>query len=107
MSRGGMTESDARYDDGALRITWTGNPLVVAIAGEIDESTFPALIRRLSDLADGQREICVNLAGLTFCDVVGLRAIVRLTGAGSGQSGRRLVLQEVPQHLMKLLQILG
>lgn len=101
-----MTTSHAIYDDGILRITWTASPPAVALAGEIDETTYPAL-GKLDDLLDGHSEIFVNLADLTFCDIAGLRAIIGLTGADSHQDGRKLILQEVPRQLMRLLQILG
>jgi ABC-type transporter Mla MlaB component len=98
------------YDDGVLRITRTGSPPVLTIAGEIDESTYPGLVSALESLVGGQREIHANLVGVTYCDLAGLRTIVGLAGA-SGEdhehSGRRLVLHEVPQRLKTVLQIMG
>jgi len=93
------------YDDGVLRITAIGNPSRLAIAGEIDEDTYPALVRKLEELA-GPDEIHIDLAGVDYCDLAGLRAITRLTGVGPSVS-RRVVLHEVPPQLRTVLSILG
>jgi ABC-type transporter Mla MlaB component len=109
-----MTGDCALYDDGVLRITTTDDPPGLAIAGEIDESTYPGLISALEKLTDGPAEIHVSLAEVSYCDLAGLRAIVRITGAesdGAGGSGdddsRRVVLHGVPRSLKTVLQIVG
>ena len=94
------------YDDGVLRITAIGNPPGLAIAGEIDEDTYPALLRKLEELA-GSDEIHLNLAGVEYCDLAGLRAIIRLAGAGRGTDSRRVVLHEIPPQLRTVLSVLG
>jgi anti-anti-sigma factor len=95
------------YDDGVLRMTATSSPPGMAIAGEIDEGTYPALVGKLEELA-GSADIHINLAGVEYCDLAGLRAIIQLAGASRGsQARRRLVLHEVPQHLLAVLGILG
>jgi ABC-type transporter Mla MlaB component len=91
----------AVYDDGVLRMTATRSLPGLAIAGEIDEGTYPALLRTLEDLP-GSADIHINLAGVEYCDLAGLRAIIRLAGRG-----RRIVLHEVPQYLQTVLGILG
>jgi hypothetical protein len=75
------------YDDGILRISRTGSPPVVAIAGEIDESTYSGLVSTLEELVNGPGEAHVNLAGIRYCDLAGLRAIIGLAGPGSGGPG--------------------
>lgn len=98
------------YDDGVLRITRSGSPPVLAIAGEIDESTYPGLVSTLDRLVVGPGEIHANLVGVTYCDLAGLRTIVglaRANGADHERGGRRLVLHEVPQRLKTVLQIMG
>jgi anti-anti-sigma factor len=96
----------AVYDDGVLRMTATSSPPGLAIAGEIDESTYPALVGKLKELA-GPADIHLNLAGVEYCDLAGLRAIIRLADASLGSHGRRVVLHEVPQHLRTVLGIVG
>jgi anti-anti-sigma factor len=104
-----MTDDCALYDDGVLRITTTDNPPGLAIAGEIDESTYPGLISALDKLTDGPAEIHVSLAEVSYCDLAGLRAIVRITGAESDGAGgsMRVVLHGVPRSLQTVLQIVG
>ena len=46
-----MTSDCVVYDDGVLRITNTDDPPGVAIAGEIDESTYDGLIGVLGKFA--------------------------------------------------------
>jgi ABC-type transporter Mla MlaB component len=92
-----------------LRITCTGNPPGLAITGEVDESSYSSFVRALARFTGGQSEIHIDLAGLLYCDIAGLRAIVDLTGARgrSGQDCRRVVLHEVPPQLRAALRIVG
>jgi ABC-type transporter Mla MlaB component len=109
-----MMSKDAIYDDGVLRVTWAGSPPVLALAGEIDESTYPGLVGALKEAADGEEEIHVSLAKVEYCDLAGLRAIILLTGTDSySHNGdtpprsRRVVLHEVPSQLRTVLRIVG
>lgn len=104
-----MVTSDPAYDDGVLRITRIGCPASLAIAGDIDEYTCAALIDTLRKLTDGLHEIHINLAGVAYCDLAGLRAIILLAGGSANHNGggTRLVLQEVPGQLKTIVQILG
>jgi anti-anti-sigma factor len=94
------------YDDGVLRIAATSNPPGLTISGEIDEDTYPALAQQLAELT-GPADIHLRLAGLTYCDLAGLRAIIRLAGASRGGSARRVVLHEVAPQLTTVLAIVG
>jgi len=107
-----MTTDCAVYDDGVLRITNTDDPPGLAIAGEIDESTYDGLIGALGKFAHGPGEIHVSMGGVSYCDLAGLRAIVCVTGADGGARGnggdtRRVVLHEVPAQLATVLRIVG
>jgi hypothetical protein len=114
-----MTGDCAVYDDGVLRITTTDDPPGLAIAGEIDESTYSGLVSALDKLMDGPAEIHVSLADVSYCDLAGLRAIVRITGADGDRTDgdrtdgdrtdgrRRVVLHGVPRQLKTVLQIVG
>jgi ABC-type transporter Mla MlaB component len=106
-----MTSDCAVYDDGVLRITNTNDPPGLAIAGEIDESTYGGLIGALGTFADGPAEVHVSLGGVSYCDLAGLRAIVCVTGADGGArrdgDTRRVVLHEVPPQLATVLRIVG
>ena len=105
-----MTSCHGAYYDGVLRIICAGSPEVVLIAGEIDQARFLGLVSTLEDLVDPRSDVHVNLAELAYCDVAGLRAILRLAGTGredQGDNGRSLFLDDVPPHLAMLLRILG
>jgi anti-anti-sigma factor len=103
-----MTTSHPAYDNGVLRITCIGSPASLAIAGDIDGYTYAALQDTLRRLTDGLHEIHINLAGVDYCDLAGLRAIILLAGgANPDRGGPRLVLHEVPGQLKTILQILG
>jgi ABC-type transporter Mla MlaB component len=108
-----MTNDCAVYDDGVLRITNTDDPPGLAIAGEIDESTYEGLVGALGEVANGPAEVHVSLGGVSYCDLAGLRAIVCVTGADRGGDRsadgdtRRVVLHEVPPQLATVLRIVG
>jgi len=96
--------------DGALlRITRIPGQTALAVAGEIDDYTHAALVDALRTLTGGLREIHINLAGVEYCDIAGLRAIVRLAGdsGNHGHERTRVVLHKVPGHLRTVLHILG
>jgi anti-anti-sigma regulatory factor len=97
------------YYDGVLRVICAGRPPVVQIAGEIDEVSRSGLVSTLEGLTDHEGDVHVNLAEVAFCDLAGLRAILRLAenNRGEGRNGRRLILHDVPLHLAAVLGILG
>lgn len=95
-------------DNEALRVSSSGSPPWLVIAGEIDESTYPVLLAGLA-AAEGYREIRIDLSGVRYCDLAGLHRIVGLTwpSSASGRPIRRVVLHAVPSWLAEILQILG
>jgi anti-anti-sigma regulatory factor len=94
----------AAHNDGVLRMTATGSPPCLAISGEIDEATYPALVQGLARLA-GAAEIHLGLGGVEYCDLAGLRAIIALADTSGG--ARRVVLHEVPPWMRTVLGIVG
>ena len=96
------------YDNGVLRIAQTSSPNELAISGDIDEATYPALVTSLHELADGhQEEVVVDLGGVSYCDLAGLRAIVRLADDGSTGPARHVRLRNVPSYIRVVLAITG
>jgi anti-anti-sigma factor len=90
-----------------LRITQANGVPGLIIAGEIDESGYPLLLQSLASL-NPHRDVHIDLGGVEFCDLAGLRAIVCATEhpAGDAPSGQ-LTLHAVPERLRRILQILG
>ena len=74
----------------------------LVLDGDIDEETYPALIEALSHLPRDNASLDVDLSAVTFCDLAGLRAIVRLAGPAT-----QLMLHGVPRPLRTVLKILG
>jgi ABC-type transporter Mla MlaB component len=104
-----MIVSQVAYDDGILRITHAG-PADLAIEGEIDESTHSGLVRTLQQLADGQRSVQIDLGGVIYCDLAGMRSILLLGRISPPDCTPRvtdLVLRDPPEQLRTILQILG
>jgi hypothetical protein len=72
---------DTGSDDGGLLIGWTGSPSALVITGDIDEFTYLRLTAALVGLADRDGDIHLDLAAVQYCDLAGLRTLIRL-GAG-------------------------
>lgn len=96
-------------DDRVLLITRNGDRPDLVLAGEIDEFSYPDLTASLAAAASaGHGDIHVDLGGVEYCDIAGLRAIVCATGfAGEAHPSRHVVLHAVPPQLRKVLRILG
>ncbi len=74
----------------------------LVLSGDIDEETYPALIEALSRISRGNAGLHVDLSAVTFCDVAGLRAIVRLA-----ESTTPVTLHGVPGTVLTVMKILG
>ena len=74
----------------------------LVLDGDIDEETYPALIEALSLLPRDKASLHVNLSAVTFCDLAGLRAIIRLAGPIA-----QVTLHGVPPPLRTVMKILG
>ena len=74
----------------------------LALKGDIDEETYPALIEALSHLPRGNASLHIDLSAVAFCDLAGLRAIVRLASTAT-----QVILHGVPRPLRTVMKILG
>jgi anti-anti-sigma regulatory factor len=82
-------------DDGQVHDT-------LVLSGDIDEETYPTLIEALSRIPRGNAGLHVDLSAVTFCDLAGLRAIVRLA-----ENTTPAILHGVPGTLLTVMKILG
>ena len=90
-----------------LRITKAHDQPGLIIAGDVDESGYPLLLQSLAAL-DHLGGIHIDLGGIEFCDLAGLRAIVCAGRPGEDTSpGRPVCLHAVSPQLRKIMQILG
>jgi len=78
---------------------------VLRLAGEVDVATAPRLRDRLVSLVTGgQRDLIVDLSGVTFIDSMGLGALVSGLKRARAQGGD-LRLVGATDHVAKVLEI--
>ena len=88
---------------GEVDVTMDGQVYdTLVLSGDIDEETYPALTEALSHIPRDNAGLHVDLSAVTFCDLAGLRAIVRLT-----ESTTPVILHGVPRTLLTVMKILG
>jgi anti-anti-sigma factor len=93
------------YADGHLVVTRTTQPFGLRFAGEIDVSNSDAMARSLRVALTEGLQLHLDLSGLTFCDISGIRALVD-TAHGLGD-GRQLRLHGLPRQLQTVLRVIG
>jgi anti-anti-sigma factor len=84
------------------RITMEGRTL--RLQGEIDVANAPDLIEAIHEACAGGREVTIDMSRVSFIDSSGLHALHR---AIASQEGGRLVLVDVPAHVLRIMGILG
>ena len=106
-----VATADPVYADGLLTLTPVYDPAGLQVAGDIDLSNTGAWQSALAGLvalaaaADRADEVRLDLAGLGFIDVQGVRALAR-TAAGMA-AGHRLIVDSAPPELLRMLQLSG
>lgn len=81
-------------------------PLVRArLTGELDGVTSGDLLAAIEPLLDRAQDVTLDCSGLTFCDSMGLRALVMIQNA-LGDRGA-LVLEGAAPNLRRVLAITG
>jgi anti-anti-sigma regulatory factor len=99
-----------REPQSPLAAVFTRPPAALRLAGVIDESTYPVLRRALAKATmAGDDAIRVDMAGVEFCDLAGLRMIVSVAGPGRPDRAKaeRVVIAELSAPLADLMHILG
>ncbi|WP_031069210.1 STAS domain-containing protein [Streptomyces sp. NRRL S-118] len=90
---------DVLHTDGALA--------VIALAGDFDITTAPAVrARALELMAAGHPDLVADLSGVTFCDSSGLGALVGIWRCAKDADGS-LTLAAIPDRLSRLLSVTG
>ncbi|MEU8242579.1 STAS domain-containing protein [Actinoplanes missouriensis] len=89
-----------------LAITPTTDPAGIRLRGTLGASTLPLLETSLERLLDQPGDVVLDLAGVTFVDSAGLRALVR-TAASLEARSRRLLLENPRPQLFRLAEAVG
>lgn len=101
---GAVGAASILQDDGVLRIS-RGPGGRLELAGDVDSSTVPALAGVLAAAMRRGRDIEVDMTGVLFCDLGGVRELLR--SAAAMPPGRRLVIKGIPDHLLKVMRLAG
>jgi anti-anti-sigma factor len=100
----------ARPDDvvaqtGTLVIERSESPRTLHLRGEIDVSNSDAIATAVIDALSDSGDVRVDFAQVLFCDLSGLRALVR--AAQSVAAGQRITVTALPEHLLRALRLVG
>lgn len=84
-----------------------GGPAIVTMRGQLDVDSAPALRTAFDQLAaQGAAQIIVDMAGLDFCDSIGLSAFVVAHARCAAQGGWLRMAAPTP-FLVRLLSVVG
>ena len=92
-----------------VRIRFTPDQPVIRLAGELDLASLHLLADALDSVATTEctgNLVVLDLSGVTFCDVAGLRA-VEMCAASLEAADKQLLLYKTPDRITKLIAITG
>src|SRR3954454_9267930 len=89
-----------------IEITAMAGPTGIRVAGEVDMATLPVWEVALDVMCGAPGDTVVDMAGLTFIDVGGLRALARAAQSLRTQ-GRRISLCGVRPAIRRVIDVLG
>jgi anti-anti-sigma factor len=92
------------YADKQLVVTRTVDPYGLTFSGEIDVTNCHAVAECMSMAFVGDGDLHLDVSGLIFCDISGIRAFVDTAGQ---QHGRRLMLHGLPELLQTVMKVTG
>jgi len=81
-----------------------GRDHVMVLTGELDCSTGSSLTPMLANVAQGARDVRLDLSGVTFLDVTGLRVLCDAAAALQDR-GQRLVVEHPSRAVRRLVQL--
>jgi anti-anti-sigma factor len=93
------------YADSHLVVTRTHEPDGLRLAGEIDVSNSDDVTESMRLAMGDSAHPHLDLSGLSFSDISGIRALVQL--AQSLGDGRRLLLHGLPRQLQTVMRVTG
>jgi anti-sigma B factor antagonist len=78
----------------------------IAISGELDLATAPAVLEPLQEARDAGEHLVINLRECEFIDSRGIAVLVKAHGE-LAEAGRRLILFGASQQVHRVLEITG
>jgi anti-sigma B factor antagonist len=88
-----------------LEVRSQGKATIIAVSGELDLASSPALQEEMDRASDSDMMI-IDLRELDFMDSTGLSVLVRAHQRAEEQ-GRRLAMVKGPQQVQRLLSLTG
>jgi anti-sigma B factor antagonist len=90
-----------------LEVRSQGQTTIIAVSGELDLASSPALQEELDRVSASDSEmLIIDLRELDFMDSTGLSVLVRAHQRAEEQ-GRRLAMVKGPQQVQRLLSLTG
>jgi anti-sigma B factor antagonist len=90
-----------------LEVRGQGKATIVAVSGELDLASSPALQEELDRVSASDPDLLIiDLRELDFMDSTGLSVLVRAHQRAEDQ-GRRLAMVKGPQQVQRLLSLTG
>ncbi len=99
-----VREVESLYEDSILRIVRADGP-GLRFMGSIDASNLAAVSKTVLSHIDGSQDCHLDVSGLLFCDVGGLRAIVEAAQRVAGK--RRVYLDGLPAYVTRITALAG
>jgi len=93
------------YADKQLVVLRTTSPSGLSFAGEIDATNSHAVSEAIASAQVPDRDIHIEVGGLVFCDISGIRAFV--AAAEGLPDGRRMLLHGMPAQLETVIKAVG
>ena len=92
------------YADKQLVVTRTPDPIGLRFSGEIDINNCDAVASCLSEIPAQEVDVHLDVSGLIFCDISGIRALVE---AAEHREKGRLMLHGLPELLQTVMRVTG
>jgi anti-anti-sigma regulatory factor len=84
-------------DAGRLLIGTSADPAMMRLTGQVDQANLKALSSALEAVRVGGAPVIVDVSGLTFCSVAGMRQLSKAVADGQIQ------LMGIPAHMSRAL----
>ncbi len=90
---------------GPLVIERSEDPLVLHLRGEVDVTNSAAIATAVAGALDNADQVTVDFRGVLFCDLSGLRVLVR--ASEHARAGQTIVVSGLPEHLHRAMRMVG